>query len=125
MLISDRPAPMPDSWCCGVKYSDGGHQQAAGKERESNPTVKRLHVGFILKQIVTEMFCLPSLTVGVQKSQSRMFFWMVGQLFARGSIKSKCPAPGSGISLAFLDALAKRWLISNGTTLSAVPCTTR
>ncbi len=55
--MSDRPAADADSWCCGVKYSDGGDQQAAGKERESNPTAKRLHVGFILKQIGTEMFC--------------------------------------------------------------------
>jgi hypothetical protein len=33
-----------------------GGEQAAGNEPESNPTAKRLHVGFSLEQMGGEMF---------------------------------------------------------------------
>ncbi len=103
-VMSARPTPMPSNWCCGVKYSTAPSEQAEenrAPERQSNG--EEIARRFILKQIRGEMFWS-------QNSHSRMFFWMVGQTFARGSISSKCPAPGKrdqlGISGSLRESLA-------------------
>ena len=55
-VISDRPAADAEQLVLRREVLDGGSQQAAGEEQQSNPTAKRLHVGFILKQILEKCF---------------------------------------------------------------------
>ena len=98
---------------------DGADEQAAGTEdQQGQSNGDEIARCFILKQNVAKCFGVrmpsPECSSGRSARSSR----------ADRSARS-APAPGSGISLEFPDAFANRWLISKGTTLSAVPCSMR